>query len=316
KHRALTHTHTLRHSALPEPEPGTEPNTEHSSAVMKLSTATFLFLTALELGTTGINCVPEDEDTGDLCALLSKLRQVKDKRMTKELGIVLEALFKAFSDCDVLTTADPSTTPKTSTDPNKTLNPPPSGQQGTDPSTTPKTSTDPNKTLNPPPSGQQGTDHPTPPKPRTDLRNPTSPASTPPAQHGTVKSETTKPEIKMPNAKVSKASILDTPPHDHSEKEKTANLPKSDKKFLWILLGGLAALMIVTIIILKSKILMCTRILTNADVAGYVEEKKKHGKNDDIILLGVTPWGETEEDNSNSPRGSVRYEDVLPRVTY
>ncbi|KAG9329034.1 hypothetical protein JZ751_008359 [Albula glossodonta] len=119
---------------------------------------------------------------GDLCALLSKLRQVKDKRMTKELGIVLEALFKAFSDCDVLTT-DPSTTPKTSTDLNKTPNPAPSEQQVTDP--------------------------PTPPKSQTDLKNPTSPASTPPAQHGT-------------------ASILNNPPHDHSEKEKTANLPKSD----------------------------------------------------------------------------------------
>ncbi|XP_061102300.1 uncharacterized protein LOC133131144 isoform X3 [Conger conger] len=123
-------------------------------------------------------------------------------------------------------------------------------------------------------------------------------------------------------------------PDDNQGKEKSQESPKSDRKFLWIVLGVLAAIMLVTILILKSKVLICVRVHTKADipfiftdVADYMEEKM-YSKNDDIVLLGVTPGPEWEEEcyftakgcdgpmSQCAQQGSPGCEVISPRSTY
>ncbi|XP_064193669.1 uncharacterized protein LOC135255864 isoform X4 [Anguilla rostrata] len=103
-------------------------------------------------------------------------------------------------------------------------------------------------------------------------------------------------------------------PNDSKRKEEPQASPKSDRKFLWIVLGVLGVLMLVTVLTLKSKVLICTRTYTNAGVADNMEEKM-YSANDDIVLLGVTPGAEGEDDWCFSPKGSPGYEDISPRST-
>ncbi|XP_035275309.1 uncharacterized protein LOC118228116 isoform X4 [Anguilla anguilla] len=56
-------------------------------------------------------------------------------------------------------------------------------------------------------------------------------------------------------------------PNDSKRKEEPEASPKSDRKFLWIVLGVLGVLMLVTVLTLKSKVLICTRTYTNAGTA-------------------------------------------------
>uniref|UniRef100_A0A0E9UGZ3 Uncharacterized protein n=2 Tax=Anguilla anguilla TaxID=7936 RepID=A0A0E9UGZ3_ANGAN len=72
--------------------------------------------------------------------------------------------------------------------------------------------------------------------------------------------------------------------------------------------------MLVTVLTLKSKVLICTRTYTNAGVADNMEEKM-YSANDDTVLLGVTPGAEGEDDWCFSPKGSPGYEDISPRST-
>ncbi|KAJ8373013.1 hypothetical protein AAFF_G00272040 [Aldrovandia affinis] len=140
--------------------------------------------------------------------------------------------------------------------------------------------------------------------PPADMDQGTTPAST------TAGSTHPQEESTLPPA----APGLPTPGID-SGKQELLGSPNSDMKFLWIVLAGLGVLMLVTIFILKSKVLICTRIHTYTDVADYVEEKA-FSKNDDIVLLGVTPGNEGEDDYYYSPRGSARFEDIPPGLTY
>ncbi|XP_064193668.1 uncharacterized protein LOC135255864 isoform X3 [Anguilla rostrata] len=103
---------------------------------------------------------------------------------------------------------------------------------------------------------------------------------------------------------------------ENKRENKDQKPPKSagDRKFLWIVLGVLGVLMLVTVLTLKSKVLICTRTYTNAGVADNMEEKM-YSANDDIVLLGVTPGAEGEDDWCFSPKGSPGYEDISPRST-
>ncbi|KAG7458928.1 hypothetical protein MATL_G00225800 [Megalops atlanticus] len=125
------------------------------------------------------------------------------------------------------------------------------------------------------------------------------------------KSNMQEPSMILPNAGLPVPTPRVKPELPEGERSQ-----KSDRKMLWILLGALGALILVTIFVLKSKVLTCTKVHTYTDVAEYSEEKL-YNKNDDIVLLGVTAPGSEGEDNySCSPRASMRYDEISHDSAY
>ncbi|KAJ8339767.1 hypothetical protein SKAU_G00344000 [Synaphobranchus kaupii] len=273
---------------------------------MKPAAVVCVLLITLQLKQTGSAMNSSlDGESGELCTTLEKLVQVKDKAMTREMKVLLEALFEAFSQCITdLTKAPTSTTASPTPTPTPPEETPLTTATDVDMAKTATSTTAATSTL--------------PPSDKHLAKTPTSPTVTStPAAAGS--------KFPPPDAKRRKQDLqrlpesVSTPesasPNDSRGKEEVQGSPKSDKKFLWIILGILGALMLATILVLKSKVLICTRIHTYADVADYMEEKM-YRKNDDIVLLGVTPGTEGEDDCYFSPKGSPGYEEISPRSTY
>ncbi|KAJ8272002.1 hypothetical protein COCON_G00108610 [Conger conger] len=265
-----------------------------------------LLLITLQLGHTGSTVNPARAgESEELDALLKKFLEVKDEVVRREMKVILKALLRVFSHCkDQLITT--TTIPTLITSPSATT---------ASPTTTiPTPITSPSATT-------------------------VSPTTTIPTLITSASATTASLTARQPaNAETGNQHIQrhkkppvmtgeSASPDDNQGKEKSQESPKSDRKFLWIVLGVLAAIMLVTILILKSKVLICVRVHTKADVADYMEEKM-YSKNDDIVLLGVTPGPEWEEEcyftakgcdgpmSQCAQQGSPGCEVISPRSTY
>ncbi|KAJ8247429.1 hypothetical protein GJAV_G00246290 [Gymnothorax javanicus] len=334
---------------------------------MKPAVAACFILIILEMMAAGsTEKSSHNGESGELCSLLNKLLQVKDKTITKEMKILLKALFEAFSHCNLTETpatdvaptsaaTSPDQTPRTNkinhmttaitttssitastTPPPSTSKILPTSSKGTNSDfqqsasglwPTPATNVAPTSAATSPAEKPQKDILQTPPSatesttvtsitasstlpsldqtPRTNKINHMTTAitttssitasTTPPPSTSKILPTSSKGTNLDFQQSASGPASVSASSDTNKRKEETLGHSKSDLKFLWIILGVLSVLILGTILILKSKVLICTRIHTDADVADYMEEKM-YSKNDDIILLGVTPGVEVEDE--------------------